>query len=141
MDTPASEACFGCAICGNMAGRVRLGGPAEALGDHSRPALAALDQLDALVRPQGQARIVVESFFGVASQPVSADRVDAVAEAISGSDASALYRIGYAYAPFHCPDCAASYCGDHWNWREFDDDPYSGIEGDCPRGHFHVLAY
>ncbi|KZS76133.1 hypothetical protein A4G26_22120 [Mycobacterium kansasii] len=120
---------------------MRLAGPAEPLGDNSRPALEALAELDALVRPQGQARVVVETFFGVASQPLSADRADAVAEAIAGADASALYRVGYAYAPFHCPDCAASYCGEHWNWREFDDDPFSGIEGDCPRGRFHVLPY
>ncbi|WP_139829823.1 hypothetical protein [Mycobacterium gastri] len=114
---------------------------AEPLVDNCRPALEALAELDALVRPQEQARVVVQTFFGVASQPVSADRVDVVAQAIADTDASALYRIGYSYAPFHCPDCAASYCGDHWDWREFDDDPFSGIEGDCPRGHFHVLAY
>ncbi|VAZ84081.1 hypothetical protein [Mycobacterium persicum] len=141
MDIPAPEASFGCAVCGNVAGRVRLAGPAEPLGDKSRPALEALAGLDALVRPHGQARVVVQTFFGVATQPLSADRADAVAEAIAGANASALYRVGYAYAPFHCPDCAASYCGEHWNWREFDDDPFSGIEGDCPRGHFHVLAY
>ncbi|KZS59811.1 hypothetical protein A4G28_01260 [Mycobacterium ostraviense] len=121
---------------------MRLARPTETLGDNGRPALEALAELDALVRPQGQARIVVQTSFGAASQPVSADRADTVAEAIAGADAAALYRIGYSYAPFHCPDCASSYCGDHWNWREFDDDPFSGIErieGDCPRGH--VLSY
>ncbi|MCV7077273.1 hypothetical protein [Mycobacterium szulgai] len=69
------------------------------------------------------------------------DRVEGVAQALAGDDASALYQIGYSFAPFHCPDCAASYCGEHWSWRTFEDELYSGIEGDCPRGHFHVLAY
>ena len=97
--------------------------------------------LDAAVRPADQAALVVETFFGVTSQPVAAERVDAVAEAVAGTDASALYRVGYCYAPFHCPDCAAAYCGAHWDWRTFEDDPHSGVEGRCPRGHFHVLAY
>ncbi|SON63131.1 hypothetical protein MSIMFI_04661 [Mycobacterium simulans] len=109
--------------------------------DPSSPALTALAELDAAVRPAGQAALVVETFFGVTSRPVSVERVDPVAEAIAGADASALYRIGYSYAPFCCPDCAASYCGDHWNWRTFEDDPHSGVEGDCLQGHFHVLGY
>lgn len=114
---------------------------AETLADSSSPALQAVAELDGAVRPDDQAALVVQTFFGVTNRPVSLDRVDPVTEAIAGVDASALYRIGYSYAPFHCPDCAVSYCGNHWTWRTFEDDPYSGIEGDCPRGHFHVLSY
>jgi hypothetical protein len=62
-----------------------------------------LAELDAVVRPEGQAALLVETFFGATSQPVSSDRADAVAEAVAGTDASALYRIAYSYAPFHCP--------------------------------------
>jgi hypothetical protein len=68
--------------------------------------LTALAELDAVARPQGQATLVVETFYGVSSQPVSPNRVGSVAEAIADNDASALYRLGYSYAPFHCPECA-----------------------------------
>ncbi|MCV7195204.1 hypothetical protein [Mycobacterium angelicum] len=109
--------------------------------DSWSPGLAAVAELDGAIRPDGQAALVVQTFFGVTSRPVPADRVDGVAKALEGVDACALYQIGYSCAPFHCPDCAASYCGEHWSWRTFEDDPYSGVEGDCPLGHFHVLAY
>lgn len=131
---------FSCAVCGEVAGSVRLVTPAGAVSE-SRPAQQALAELDVLQRPQDQAAVMVETFFGIDSLPVRLDRVDAVARAIANADASALYRISHALAPFHCPDCAVSYCGEHWSWREFEDDPYTGIEGDCPQGHFQVLAY
>jgi hypothetical protein len=135
------EARFGCAVCGEVSGRVRFVTPADAVSDTSGPALQALAELDVLERPEHQAAVVVETFYGVSCRPVSIERIQSVSQAITDADAAALYRIGYGYAPFHCPDCAASYCGAHWNWRSFEDDPYSGIEGDCPHGHFHVLAY
>lgn len=94
-----------------------------------------------LERPDRQAALVVETFFGVTSLAVSPERIGPVSRAIAGADASALYHLAYSYAPFHCPDCVASYCGAHWNWRTFEDEPYSGVEGDCPSGHFHVLSY
>lgn len=142
MDTPAPEASFGCGICGEIAGRVRLACLVQPLTDTRRPAaLAALVELDALARPEGQACLVVETFFGVASHPVSGERSDAVADAIAHTDAPALFRIGYSYAPFCCPECQASYCGDHWDWQHFDDDPFNGVEATCPCGHFQVLAF
>lgn len=141
MDTPARDASFRCALCGELAGRVLLVKSGERLDVSSSPALHAVTELDGTIRPDDQVALLVQTFFGVTSRPVALDRFDPVAEAIAGVDASALHRIGYSYAPFHCPDCAASYCGTHWNWRTFEDDPYSGIEGDCPRGHFHVLTY
>ncbi|OBJ87953.1 hypothetical protein A9W97_16330 [Mycobacterium gordonae] len=124
-----------------MAGRVRWVTPADAVAETSGAALQALAELDVLQRPADQAAVAVQTFFGTASVPVRAERIGPVSRAIADADASALYRLGYSYAPFHCPDCAASYCGAHWNWRTFEDDPYSGVEGDCPGGHFHLLAY
>ena len=115
--------------------------PADAVADTSRPALQALAEFDVLARPEQQAALLVETFFGVAAQPVSGERIEWMTYAIADADADALYRMSYAYAPFHCPECAASYCGEHWAWREFDDGPFSGIEGNCPHGHFHVLSY
>jgi len=144
VDTPAPEpggprARFACAICGEVAGTVRLATPADAVSEG--PALQALLELDLMERPENQAALVVDTFFGVSTASVASESVEWMVHAIADSDAAALYRMGYAYAPFHCPDCPASYCGEHWKWREFDDDPFSGIEGDCPRGHFHLLAY
>lgn len=115
--------------------------PGDAVDGAASRAVQAVAELDVLQRPNEQAAVLVETFFGVISLPVSAERVELVGQAIADGDASALYSVGYSYAPFHCPECAASYCGAHWSWREFDDDPYSGIEGECPRGHFHLLAY
>ncbi|WP_310766795.1 hypothetical protein [Mycobacterium sp. Z3061] len=132
---------FRCAICGEVAGHVRWVTPADAVAETSDPALQALAELDVLERPADQAAVAVQTFFGTASVPVWPEWIEPVSRAIADADASALYRLGYSYAPFHCPDCALTYCGAHWNWRTFEDDPYTGIEGDCPRGHFHVLAY
>ncbi|MGB8502466.1 hypothetical protein [Mycobacterium sp.] len=93
------------------------------------------------VAPGGPGRaLVVDTFYRVESQPVPAQRVHQVTGAVAAADASALYAVAYSYAPFHCPDCPASYCGEHWAWRRFDGD-FSGIEGRCPDGHFHVLCY
>ncbi|OBJ56186.1 hypothetical protein [Mycobacterium sp. 1423905.2] len=132
---------FQCASCGEAAGWIWLASPADAVSATGRPALQALAELDILERPEGQAALVVDTFFVLTSHPLSGDRIELAAQAISDADASALYRLSHSYAPFHCSECVASYCGSHWVWREFDDDPFKGIEGHCPRGHFHVLAY
>ncbi|MDT5222317.1 MAG: hypothetical protein QOF15_4422 [Mycobacterium sp.] len=119
--------------------------PADAVAETSRPALQALAEFDVLQRPEQQAALLVETFFGATSQPVPGERIEWVVHAIADADVAALYRMTYAYAPFHCPDCPACYCGLHWKWREFDDDPFSGpfqgIEAYCPQGHFRVLTY
>ncbi|MCV6963055.1 hypothetical protein H7J50_04425 [Mycobacterium intermedium] len=144
MDTPSpepGEARFDCAVCGGPAGRVKFLTSADAVSEDGAPSLQALAELDVMYRPMRQAALLVETFFGVATNPVSSERMEWVSYAIADRDAAALYRMGYAYAPFHCPECAACYCGEHWDWREFDDGPFSGVEGHCPDGHFHVLAY
>lgn len=136
-----TEARFVCAVCGEAAGLVRLLAGGELWTDRSKPAGEALAEIDRVVRPKDQAALVVETFYGVASQPVLAERLEPVARAIADADATALYAIAYSYAPFHCPECGGSYCGGHWNWHSFDDGDFSGIEGTCPQGHFHVLSY
>ncbi len=136
-----TEARFLCAVCGAIAGQVRLLRGGEPRPDRSRACADALADADALIRPADQAALVVDTFYGVASQPVSGERFGRVADAVAAADAAGLYALGYSYAPFHCPDCAASYCGEHWRWRQFDDGDFSGIEGRCPSGHFHVLCY
>lgn len=137
----AGEATFPCAVCGAVAGQVRLLAPGQLLTDRSRAGLEALADVDALIRPADQAVLVVDTFYGVAAQPVSASRLAGVAAAVDAADAATLYALGYSYAPFHCPECEASYCGEHWAWRHFDDGEFNGIEGRCPSEHFHVLSY
>ena len=137
----AREASFFCVVCDEPAGRVRLLAGSEPWTDRSRTSLDALSDIDAALRPADQAALVVDTFYGVDSQPVPAQRVHQVTGAVAAADASALYAVAYSYAPFHCPDCPASYCGEHWAWRRFDDCDFSGIEGRCPDGHFHVLCY
>jgi hypothetical protein len=135
------EARFACAACGELAGRVRLLAGGEQWTDRSQRSLDALADIDAVLRPTDQAALVVDTFDGVESRPVPPDQLDAVASAIAAHDAPALYQLAYSYAPFCCPECASSYCGEHWTWRRFDDGEFRGIEGNCQRGHFHVLCY
>lgn len=144
MDTPSpepGEARFDCAVCGGSAGRVKFITPADAVDEDARPALQALAEFDVMERPEQEAALLVETFFGVGTHPISAESAEWITYAIADADGAALYRMSYAYAPFHCPECVASYCGEHWNWREFDSGPFEGIEGTCPHGHFHVLSY
>ncbi len=94
-----------------------------------------------MARPPDQAKLVVETFYGVESHPVFPERMERLKAAIRASDGRALYGISYAYAPFHCPDCASEYCGSHWTWKRFEDEYHSGVDGHCPRGHFHVMMY
>jgi hypothetical protein len=138
------QVAFICASCGQTAGRVQLLLPGESPTDRSRPALALLADLDPILRARAgnPTTLVVETFFGVQSQPVNPELLQSVAQAIREQDASALYELGYSNAPFHCPQCKLSYCGEHWKWNRFEDEyDINGIEGTCPRGHFHVLTY
>jgi hypothetical protein len=138
------QVAFSCDSCGQTAGRVQLLLPGEFATDRSRPALELLADLDPILRARAgnPATLVVETFFGVQSQPVAPGLLHSVAQAISEQDASALYQLAYSYTPFHCPQCKLSYCGEHWKWNSFEDDyDIHGIEGTCPRGHFHVLTY
>lgn len=97
-----SEARFYCAVCGELAGRVALLGGGEPWTDRSRPDLEALGEIDRLLRPNDGAALVVDTAFGLDSQPVLPDHVNGVAAAVAAADASALYAISFRYAPFHC---------------------------------------
>jgi hypothetical protein len=139
------QVAFSCGSCGQTAGRVQLLLPGEFATDRSRPAGELLADLDPILRARAgnPTALVVATFFGVQSQPVPAGGVGSVGQAIREQDASALYRLAFSYAPFHCPQCKLSYCGEHWEWNRFQDDEngISGVEGTCPRAHFHVLTY
>ena len=106
-----TEARFLCAVCGAIAGQVRLLRGGEPRPDRSRARADALADADALIRPADQAALVVDTFYGVASQPVSGERFGCVADAVAAADTAGLYALGYSYAPFHCPDCGRHRCG------------------------------
>ena len=124
-----------------MAGRVEFYKAGEPFRGGPRPARQAIADLNRFLRRQGEPALLVESFYGVESHPVFPEKAKDVQAAIRHRDAAGLYRVTYAYAPFFCPDCAAVYCGDHWDWRRFEDEAHSGVEGPCPKGHFHVMMY
>ena len=54
-----------------------------------------------------------------------------------------IHARDFELAPWWCPDCGATYCGEHWEtWDVFDpDEPafHDGIRGRCPQGHERLL--
>ncbi|MDA0159454.1 hypothetical protein OM076_04190 [Solirubrobacter ginsenosidimutans] len=76
-----------------------------------------------------------ETFTGTLTQP----ETPSVRRAIA--DAAALYAHDPELAPFYCPDCRHSYCGDHWRREDvFEDDSFhDSIRGTCPEGHNRML--
>ena len=119
--TPAAERAFACAACNAQAGLVQLFGPAESAG------------------------IVRDSFTRRLTLRVSVDAFERVQQMIEAGDAAGLYAFDIEVASFYCPDCRASYCGDHWKrYDVFDDDEegftwHDSIRGCCPHGHTRML--
>lgn len=64
-------------------------------------------------------------------------------DAIAAGDARALFAADPELAPWWCPECALSYCGEHWaRWDVFDDEEpafHDSIRGRCPQGHERML--
>jgi hypothetical protein len=75
-----------------------------------------------------------ESFTSTLTQPATAG-----VRAVIGN-ASALYALDPELAPFYCPRCRASYCGEHWRTYDvFEDGLHDSIRGECPSGHDRML--
>ena len=54
--------------------------------------------------------------------------------------ARALYELDFELAPFYCPVCDRSYCGEHWSATDvFEDCVHDSIRGTCPEGHERML--
>ena len=54
--------------------------------------------------------------------------------------ARALYELDFELAPFYCPACDRSYCGEHWSATDvFEDGVHDSIRGTCPEGHERLL--
>jgi hypothetical protein len=107
-----SEAFFTCSACGKVAGEIKL-------------------DSGVLVRT---------SFASVLTQELDPPSLERARSALENHGARGLFEVDPEYAPFCCPDCDASYCGDHWQRRDaFDGDLHDEIRGRCPQGHERML--
>ena len=84
-----------------------------------------------------------QAFTSVLTQRLGTDEAKAVRAALAAPTTRALFELDPEYAPWYCPGCDASYCGDHWARRDIFDEDDSGwhdsIRGTCPRGHERML--
>ena len=82
-----------------------------------------------------------ESFTGRLWLAVAPGERRALRTALQDRDPAALFAVDLELAPFWCPTCEASYCGEHWvRWSVFDDDGWhDSIRGRCPHGHERML--
>ena len=110
---------FPCSLCGKEAGVVQLLGNAA------------------------PAELRRTSFTGALTAAITDTDIPTLRRILAVRDACALHAFDLEYAPFYCPACNASYCGDHWEtWDVFDeDDPswHDSIRGRCPHGHERML--
>ena len=74
---------------------------------------------------------------------LSETEADALRHALGRGDAAEAYAIDYELAPWWCPECEKSYCGEHWEHSAvYDQDCASWLEyiqGRCPQGHGREL--
>ena len=131
---PFVEAVFACARCGGEAARVSVR-PRGMLGPASWPSHVPLT-FDRVVIEAGK---LSTSMGGSAIDAV----IPAVLRALGNADAAALFAADLELAPFWCPTCAASYCGDEWViWTVYGEDDPEWVEelrGRCPAGHERML--
>jgi predicted RNA-binding Zn-ribbon protein involved in translation (DUF1610 family) len=75
------------------------------------------------------------TFTGTLTQPETASVRAAI------GDARTLHALDLELAPFYCPTCRRTYCGDHWRVEDvFDEDGFhDAIRGACPEGHERLL--
>jgi hypothetical protein len=68
------------------------------------------------------------------------ETAEAVWKAVDAGDAPALFHVDREFAPFWCPECAESYCGEHYrHWDVYDGPFFDCVRGRCPRGHERML--
>lgn len=113
--TPA--AAFACRVCGRDVGWIEVD------------------------RASGVPEVVRVTFTGRLTQPAPEAVADRLAAAVQAVDAAAVHAIDPELAPFYCPQCDASYCGEHMqHWDVFDDEGFhDSIRGRCPEGHERML--
>ena len=90
---------------------------------------------------ESDAKAARESFSGRMWMAITREQRRALKAALRASDPAGLFAVDLELAPFWCPKCEASYCGEHWvRWSVFDDDGWhDSIRGRCPHGHERML--
>lgn len=108
---------FRCVLDGRLAGTVTLDADGDGDGVRAR--------LDVVVP---WARVTFFEFPG------------AVVDALRRADPDLLHTLHPEFAPFWCPTCAASYCDEHWDRYDVEDEGFHDeTRGICPRGHERML--
>ena len=134
------SATFQCAACGNVAATVTLvepGQPGPTRTPEPPGAQPGVGSFLSSAFPD-QAHLAIDG--GPVSVAHGFVPIERVAAALEASDAAALFAINYEYAPFWCPRCNASYCGDDYrSWVTFDEGFYDATYGVCPEGHEREL--
>ena len=118
-DALTARAIFTCSVCGGQVGAVDVRSS------------------------EGLTRIRRASFTSVLTREIDAPGLPRLHAAVAAGDAAAVFAVDPELAPFYCPECDASYCGDHWErWDVFDEELpawHESIRGRCPRGHERML--
>jgi hypothetical protein len=72
--------------------------------------------------------------------PIDDDEYEGVKAQLQRVDAQGIYDRNRELAPFWCPACQLTYCGDHWQQQtKFDDGFFDEIVGTCSQGHRRQL--
>lgn len=129
-----------CGECGNVASTVTLVPPGQAdprLTPEPPGAPPGISMLLADVAP-GSGQLSIDG--GPVSLTVAPVSFSKVSVALATGDAAALFALDREYAPFWCPKCAASYCGEHYRTSTlYDDGFFDCINGVCPNRHERTL--
>jgi hypothetical protein len=116
-----AEARFTCARHGTEAGVVRL---------HGNDAAGWMAIMDSFVCSQ--------------RERIGTPAARALQDALARTDVRRLHQLDEEWAPFYCPVCEASYCGECWRaFLVFDPDWPGWLEeqrGTCPEGHERMLS-
>ena len=131
---------FTCAACGCIASIVTLvepGQPDPRITPNSGGVAPTPNTHIAEIFPD-------RAFLSIGGGPVSVTLgpipIDRAVSALQSGDPAALFAIDREYAPFWCPTCRASYCGEHYrNWTLYDDGFFDCVRGECPAGHERIL--
>lgn len=131
---------YPCASCPNPASTVTLVGRGQP-DPNLTPAPPGLPDgvgsIFSTVLPDAGMLSIKGGPVSVSLGPVDLDRV---AAALATNDPAELFAIDFELAPFWCPKCAASYCGDHYRAITLYDEGYFDcIRGTCPAGHERML--
>ena len=107
-----TSATFPCAACGNVAATVILvepGQPDPRLTPEPPGVPPGVGSILSSALPD-------QAYLSIDGGPVPVTHgfipVEKCAAAVDAGDAAALFAINPEYAPFWCPRCSASYCGD-----------------------------